>query len=559
MPPSSLHQFHTPSSIIVSWKLALLMTLVAVSSTTSSAASPVGRGWTFPHTKLTTIISSKRCRNNKSIIHPMIASSSDHHHDKSYMLDESDFEDEDEDDYDDYWGPSDGEESVISRIANSCRGGGAAAATNSRINLPGIHSGWRKKKKQQTRKNNSSSATKKLQRMKQQQMQQLESIQQQKMRQIRRIFKQKQRQFQISLYNLNSRINYNFPKPPYSLWQLDNEPGFGKTTLTGKIFLLNIAMFGLQTIYPQITALGAKRSDMIMEGRQLHRLLTPIFLHGGIGHLMANSYSLKSMGVNVERAFGQPRLLATYVVSGIAGNVLSAIQSPNPAVGASGAIFGLVGAYYTFLSRNQELFGYAGHMQKSALIETIGINLLLGTVNPMIDNWGHIGGFIGGVGMAWLIGPKLYVARIPIGSDENGFGAGKVVIDRPTLTFRTPYFLDEGMYSICDNAKKLGRRINTSVRNLLNSDVQEYYLDKYVDISGGNGVSTGDGTIYRTLKEDIQLEGNVNVSPSDGLRQDVSELDPTIVRQREKRQQQQRRRAPKAGSSIRPRYGHLYR
>ena len=489
----------------------------------------------------------------------MIAS--DYNHDKSYILDESDFEDEDEGDYDDYWGSLlDREESVISHTANSCRGGGAAA-TNSRINIPGIHSGWRKKKSngQQKRKNRSSSTKKKLQRIKQKQMQQLESIQQSKTRQIRRIFKQKQRQFQISLYNLNSRINYTFPKPPYSLWQLDDEPGFGKTTLTGKIFLLNIAMFGLQTIYPQITALGAKRSDMIMEGRQLHRLLTPIFLHGGIGHLMANSYSLKSMGVNVERAFGQPRLLATYVVSGIAGNVLSAIQSPNPAVGASGAIFGLVGAYYTFLSRNQELFGYAGHMQKSALIETIGINLLLGTVNPMIDNWGHIGGFIGGVGMAWLIGPKLYVARIPIG-DENGFGAGKVVIDRPTLTFRTPYFLDEGIYSIRDNAKKLGRRINTSVRNLFNSDVQEYYLDKYVDISGGNEISTGDGTIYRTLKEDIHLEGNVNVSPTDGLRQDVSELDPTIVRQREKRQQQQqRRRAPKAGSSIRPRYGHLYR
>ena len=111
-----------------------------------------------------------------------------------------------------------------------------------------------------------------------------------------------------SLYNLNSRLNYDFPKPPYSLWKLDTEPTFGKTTLTGKIFLLNIAMFGLQTMYPQMTAMGAKRSDMILEGRQLYRLLTPIFLHGGIGHLMANSYSLKSMGANVEQAFGQPRL-----------------------------------------------------------------------------------------------------------------------------------------------------------------------------------------------------------------------------------------------------------
>lgn len=306
--------------------------------------------------------------------------------------------------------------------------------------------------------------------------------------------------------------------------------------------------------------MGAKRSDMIMEGRQMYRLLTPVFLHGGIGHLMANSYSLKSMGGNVERAFGQPRWVATYLVSGVMGNVFSAINSPNPAVGASGAIFGLVGAYYTFLSRNQEVFGRSAHMQKGALIETIGFNLLLGMTNPMIDNWGHIGGFIGGVGMAYLIGPKLYVARVPLGSDNlgaGGFGAGKIVIDRPMLTFRTPDFVDEGFFWVNDNARKLGRRVSTSMSGLFsNRGSQEYYLDRDVDYSMGNNMGNGDGTIYRTLKGDIELEGNVNVSPSDGYRQDVSELDPTRIRQRERRQ---RRRAPTAGNSIRPTYGHLYR
>ncbi len=227
------------------------------------------------------------------------------------------------------------------------------------------------------------------------------------------------------MYALNSRFDDDFPRPPYSLWRLDPDTdAIGKTTLTGQIFLLNIAVFGLQTMYPRLTALGAKRSDMILEGRQLHRLLTPVFLHGGLGHLMANSYSLKSMGLNVERAFGRNRMLATYLASGIAGNVLSAVKSPNPAVGASGAIFGLVGAYYAFLARNQDLFGQKGEMQKSALIETIGINLLLGATNPMIDNWGHVGGFVGGVGMAYLIGPRLYVARVPIDGCVSGNGGG---------------------------------------------------------------------------------------------------------------------------------------
>jgi len=493
-------------------------------------------------------------------------------YDKSCILCESDFDDDEEDEeYDDDRIQLDDESIVLS---NSFRGGGAAT-TSRTMNLPGLHSGLRstKKKKKNNKRRSNNPAKRKLQQLKQQQLQQIESIQHQKLRQIQCIFKKKQYQFQLSLYNLNSRINDSFPKPPYTLWKLDSDsPIIGKTTLTGKIFLLNIAMFGLQTIYPSITSLGAKRSDMIMEGRQLYRLLTPIFLHGGIGHLMANSYSLKSMGVNVERAFGQPRLLATYIVSGITGNILSAIQSPNPAVGASGAIFGLVGAYYTFLSRNQELFGYAGHMQKSALIETIGFNLLLGMTNPMIDNWGHIGGFIGGVGMSWLIGPKLYVAQIPIGSssDDVAFGAGKVVIDRPFLTFRTPYFVDESMYWMNDNARKLGRRFKTSISNLLNSDNQEFFLDKYVDIgsalgsgsgsSSGLGKANGDNTIYRTLKGDIDLQGDVNVSPSDGFRQDVEALEAEVeAEMRQKMSRQQRRRAPSAGRPLRPRYGHLYR
>eukprot|EP00986_Skeletonema_menzelii_P019090 scaffold27062_cov139-Skeletonema_menzelii.AAC.6 len=281
------------------------------------------------------------------------------------------------------------------------------------------------------------------------------------------------------------------------------------------------------------------------------------------------------MGLNVERAFGGPRFMATYLISGIVGNVVSAVQSPNPAVGASGAIFGLVGAYYTFLSRNQDLFGYSGQMQKNSILETIGMNLLLGMTNPMIDNWGHIGGFIGGVGMAYLIGPKLYVAKVPLSEDGN-FGVGKVLIDRPTVMFRAPDFMDDGMLWVNDNMKRMGRRIETSMRGLFNGREEMYLLDKDVNYSTLGDINDG-GTIYRTIKDDnIQLEGsNVNVSPTDGLRQDVTELDPTVSkteREREYEQQQRRRllqkqaqiqrlrrKTPRAGRSIRPQYGHLYR
>jgi rhomboid protease GluP len=102
-------------------------------------------------------------------------------------------------------------------------------------------------------------------------------------------------------------------------------------------------------------------------------------------------------------------------------------------MGASGAIFGLVGAYYTFLSRNQDILPYNAEYQKAALLETIGLNIILGMTNPMIDNWGHLGGFIGGVGMSYLIGPKLYIARVPStlssSSSLGTLSSSKIVID----------------------------------------------------------------------------------------------------------------------------------
>ena len=377
--------------------------------------------------------------------------------------------------------------------------------------------------------------TKKRRRQGQSQLQVFRSLQRKKMIQLHQTFRRKQRQFQYSLYALNSQSNPYFPKPPYNLWRVEPQQPIGKTTLTGKIFMLNIAAFALQTAYPALTAWGAKRSDLLLNGQQLYRLVTPIFLHGGIGHLMANSYSLKSMGMNVERSFGSNRFLAVYFASGIVGNVFSAIKSPSPAVGASGAIFGLVGAYYTFLSRNEQLFGYSAQVQQSALLETIGMNLLLGMTNPMIDNWGHIGGFVGGVGMSYLFGPKLYLARVPARADTldaGGFGVGKVVIDRPTVAFRLPELLEERLIVVQENLRHLCLRASS----ILGNDEKVYSL-----AHGNNG--------------GVKLPDQVNVSPMDGLRQNVSELDQANSRKSRK----YKAAKPKRGRSLRPRYGHLYR
>ena len=467
-------------------------------------------------------------------------------HDRCFALDEAaDFWDDDEyaggqTNHEDEGG-IDREGSIIWTAGSVARGGGRASR---RPQIPGLHSGMRRRKKSSDVNNWAS----RLQRQTSNQVNKVTSVKRKKMAKFRKAVRDKQRQFQESIYKVNLRYNPNFPRPPYNLWQTA-EPTMGETTLIGKIFLVNIAVYGLQTLMPQLTAWGAKRSDLLLEGRQLYRLITPVFLHGGIGHLVANSYSLKSMGNNVEAAFGPARTLTTYLVSGVAGNIFSAVNSPNPAVGASGAIFGLVGAYYTFLARNSDIFGRSGRAQKGALLETIGINLVLGMTNPVIDNWGHIGGFIGGVGMSWLIGPKLYVARVPLDSDGE-FQAGRIVVDRPTLSLRKPDFINDGMDNVHMNLRKLGARVSASVQGIVNGQSEQYIIDKDVNLGMVGG--TEDATIYRTLRDDsVELKGDVNITPADAFRQDVSALDPSRIRKR--------KQTPKAGRSIRPKYGHLYR
>jgi rhomboid protease GluP len=154
---------------------------------------------------------------------------------------------------------------------------------------------------------------------------------------------------------------------------------------------------------------GAKINEFIVAG-EWWRLVTPIFLHANLIHLAVNGYSLFIFGTQVEALFSYKRYLVIYMLSGIASTVLSFIMSPEPSVGASGAIFGLVGAMLVHLYRHRKLFGERGRRRLIDVAVIAGINLLIG-LNPGIDNWGHLGGLIGGVVLAWLIGP-IYTVSI---------------------------------------------------------------------------------------------------------------------------------------------------
>ncbi len=158
---------------------------------------------------------------------------------------------------------------------------------------------------------------------------------------------------------------------------------------------------------------GAKINDQLAAG-QAWRLITPVFLHASLLHIGVNMYSLWALGPAVERFFGHGRFLAIYLLAGISGVLLSLVMSPNPSVGASGAIFGLLGALAAFLYLHRATFGQFGAVQLRQLLFVALINLGLG-LSPGIDNWGHVGGMLAGAGLAWFLGPRFTTALLPDG------------------------------------------------------------------------------------------------------------------------------------------------
>ena len=208
------------------------------------------------------------------------------------------------------------------------------------------------------------------------------------------------------------------PPGPISL-RLPSSP----PTVTYSILGLTILVYLIQMATPDFaiihgysydmpSALGAKFNDLIREG-QLWRLLTPMLLHGSILHIGFNMYALFSFGVGLERRFGHGRFLLLYLLGGFAGNVLSFLITPAPSVGSSTAVFALVAAEGIFLYQNRKLFGAETKNAIGNVVSIVVINLMIGfSSGGYIDNWGHIGGLLGGLIFTWFSGPLWEVEGV---------------------------------------------------------------------------------------------------------------------------------------------------
>ena len=164
------------------------------------------------------------------------------------------------------------------------------------------------------------------------------------------------------------------------------------------LFDKNFLEFNAETLYN----LGAN-SRFGLQKYEFYRLLIYMFLHGGFAHLVVNMYSLNIVGTQIETYFGKIKMIIIYLYSGIVAGLLSAVINNGVSIGASGAIFGLLGAllYFGYHYRI-----YLGEALKRNIIPIIAINIAIGFMMPGIDNAAHIGGLIGGYLIAMTLGVR---------------------------------------------------------------------------------------------------------------------------------------------------------
>jgi len=188
-----------------------------------------------------------------------------------------------------------------------------------------------------------------------------------------------------------------------------------KPLITMGIISINIIMYIL-TAYLSLAAqgsiftsdtnvlifLGAKVNNLISQG-QYFRLFTCMFLHGGIVHIGVNMYSLYAIGPMVEKVYGKAKFIAIYFGAGIVASIFSYIFSTSVSIGASGAIFGLLGAVLVFAIKSK---GKTGNAFIRSILSVIVINIFIGATLPNIDNFAHMGGLLGGMLIAFLVSFK---------------------------------------------------------------------------------------------------------------------------------------------------------
>ena len=159
-----------------------------------------------------------------------------------------------------------------------------------------------------------------------------------------------------------------------------------------------------------LVVLGAMVGERVGDG-EVWRLISCLFLHGDGTHILLNGLALYGLGRLCESVYGPVRFLWLFLVAGMCGSTLSWLGGNAASVGASGSIFGLMGACIVFGYRYRLVLPpHIGDMFRRKLLPWVGLNLAIGVVIPFIDNLGHLGGLVGGAVMAMVVSNRVIPA-----------------------------------------------------------------------------------------------------------------------------------------------------
>ena len=219
----------------------------------------------------------------------------------------------------------------------------------------------------------------------------------------------------------------NHPPPAEYLQRTQFFSPLAKPLMTYGLIVVNLLVFLAMIVYGYqkfgdfngsensdvLIAFGAKFMPLIVQG-EYWRLFTAMFVHIGITHILFNLYSLYSLGTLAESYFGHARFLIIYILGGLFGSLASYWFSVSLSAGASGAIFAVAGGITVYFMIYRENFGSRGRAILQNMLVVIAINIFFGLSSRGIDNWGHLGGLVGGAVVAWGIVPRYQRPQISL-------------------------------------------------------------------------------------------------------------------------------------------------
>lgn len=221
------------------------------------------------------------------------------------------------------------------------------------------------------------------------------------------------------------------PRKPQSPQRSGVRPPTGRPILAPVLLGLIVAVFLVQRANePEFTIRFMKDNQAIRQSGEYYRLLTMMFLHGNADHLFFNGLALYVIGMRVERLFGPVRFGLIYFLGGLAGSLASLVFTEGDAVGASGAIFALIGAELIFFYTHQEIFGQVARQRLNYILFISVMELVLGFVRTYIDNAAHIGGLAGGAILAWFIAPR-FIPQLDVADEATPHPTVKLIDANP--------------------------------------------------------------------------------------------------------------------------------